>query len=549
VKRDLAAFGSKAFDLVVVGGGITGACIARDAARRGLSVALIEKDDFSAATSAGSSKLVHGGLRYLKTMEFGLVRESLRERRIWQRIAPHLVYPLPFLVPAYSTRDRWTLRAGLTLYDALSFDRSWLDDPAQHMARSRWWSGSRVRSAEPVLDEPGLRGALRYFDCQMYSPERLAIECLSDACAHGAVVANYVEALDVVPSASGGAVDAIRLRDGLTGASHTVAGRVVVNAAGPWADLLLARFTGREPSRRLLRSKGIHLLVPALTKQHALTLAHRGGGASAGRGHFFVIPWRGHSLIGTTDVAFDRTLDRIAPTERDVADFLAVINRTLPSARLTLHDVRFAYAAIRPLIARGATSTYTASRRGEIVDHGTEPGLRNVISVIGGKWTTSRDAAEDATTLAVRKLGIRAAPCDTASAKLPGASFARFADLERDARDPRVTTEAFANLVRNYGSRYREVLALADADPDLAAPVVAGRADVAAQVAFAFRSEMAVHLHDVVFRRTGIGTLGALDDAALADLVTLARKEGLWDDAECARQAEAVRVRYVLDRS
>lgn len=547
VKRDLAGLSSKEFDVVIVGGGISGACIARDASRRGLSVALLERRDFSAATSAGSSKLVHGGLRYLKSLELGLVRESLRERRIWQRIAPHLVYPLPFLVPVYGCRDRAMLGLGLTMYDGLSFDRSWLDDPDQRMSRSRWWDAQRVRATEPILDEPELRGARRYFDCQMLSPERLAIECLADATAHGAVVANYVEVDGMVPDArEGGGIAAVRARDHLTGTSQTIAGRLIVNAAGPWADLLLQRLTGRESSRRLVRSKGIHLVVRPLTSQCALTLAHRGGDPKS-RGHFFVIPWRGHSLIGTTDVPFTGSLDRVEATEGDIADFLTVINRTLPLAHLTTSDVCAAYAAIRPLIASAATSTYQVSRKGEVVDHHAEHGLRNVISVIGGKWTTSRHAGELATNLALRKLGVPRRPCDTAEAPLPGGGFGRYADLVRDARDDRCSSETMAHLTRQYGGRYREVLALVDADPRLATPLTPGRPDIAAQVAFAFREEMAVHLGDAAFRRTGIGLLGMLDDETLDRLVALGRQERGWDDAECWRQRRDVAARLARE--
>src|ERR1700761_3080967 len=196
MRRELNRLSSEVFDLLIIGGGVTGACVARDAALRGLKVALIEKNDFAHATSAHNSKLTHGGLRYLRNFELGLVRESLKERHIWQRIAPHLVHPLPFLVPLYGGgfKARATLSAGLTLYDVLSFDRGWLDDPAQRLPGHSWLSAKEALAREPVLDGPGLDGAFQYYDAQMYSPERLPLECLPDADARGAALANYIEA-------------------------------------------------------------------------------------------------------------------------------------------------------------------------------------------------------------------------------------------------------------------------------------------------------------------------------------------------------------------
>src|SRR5262245_54761579 len=177
MRRNFPALSSSVFDVAIVGGGITGSCIARDAARRGLSVAVIEKRDFSCGTSSGSSKLVHGGLRYLKGLEFGLIRESLRERRIWEKIAPHMVYPLLFLRPVHSMAEKWIVGTGLTMYDLLSFDRNRLDDPDQHMSAHWAISASQARAMEPSLSGDGLAGALLYYDCQMHSPERLGLEC------------------------------------------------------------------------------------------------------------------------------------------------------------------------------------------------------------------------------------------------------------------------------------------------------------------------------------------------------------------------------------
>jgi glycerol-3-phosphate dehydrogenase len=479
MKRDLHRLADDRFDLLVIGGGITGACIARDAAMRGLSVALIEKNDFAHATSAHNSKLIHGGLRYLRSFELGLVRESLRERRIWQRIAPHLVHPLPFLIPLYGGgwKARATLAAGLSLYDALSFDRGWLDDPAQRLPGHRWLAVNEALAKEPSLRATNFEGAFEYYDAQMYSPERLALECVLDAEAHGAAVANHL------------AADNLLLRDGRVRGAHVadafsddrfdIRANLTIIAAGPWADLFLARALGKPASHRLLRSKGIHLIASAMTQTHALTVAANGG-------HFFVLPWRGFSLLGTTDTPFEGVPDAVAVSERDIEDFLAFINAHLPGAHLQRGNVHHFYAGLRPLIDDGRGNTYEASRRAELVDHGKDDGVDGLFSAIGGKWTTSRHLAERVVDVVVAKLGKSANRCTTANARLPGA--------------------------RSLPS------------------------DIAAQVVLALREEMALTLDDVVMRRNGMGQLGNPGHETLNRCASLMANELGWSEAR--RQAE-----------
>lgn len=293
MQRDIAAMAARRHDLVVVGGGIAGAMIAWDAALRGLSVALVEKEDFGAATTAGSSKLIHGGLRYLANMEFAIVREALRERRIWCAMAPHMVFPLPFLI---AVRDgglasRLGFGAALTLYDLLAFDRNRLDDPDKHLPGHRWLRPAVAAERARILDAANLSGGILYHDCQMHFPERLCLEAIQSAAALGARVANRARATGfAVEREDGGAgrVTGVEVEDTLTGTRATVSGAVVVNAAGPWADAVMARAAGA-PARTLVRSKGIHLVVRDLT----------GGTAVAARsdrhGHVFALPWRGHS--------------------------------------------------------------------------------------------------------------------------------------------------------------------------------------------------------------------------------------------------------------
>lgn len=519
------------FDIAIIGGGITGACIARDAARRGFSVALVEKRDFSCGTSSGSSKLVHGGLRYLRTFEFGLIRESLKERRVWEKIAPHMVYPLQFMLPVKSASESWFVGAGLTVYDLLAFDRNRLDDPDQHMAAHRAISAAEAQRLEPAIAREGLAGALLYHDCQMYSPERLGLECLIDAAAHGAVVANYAEA--VAFEAANGGVGAVRVRDAISGEEATVKARLFVNAAGPWADRLLELISGGEASHKLMRSKGIHIVTRKLTNGHALAVSHKGG-------HIFVLPWRDHTIVGTTDTVFSEKPDALKVSEAEVTDYLAYVNEALPALKLAREDVLYSYAGLRPLVDSGSKDSYNASRRAELVDHGAEGGPSNLISAIGGKWTTSRDNAEKCVDKIASKLGGGKA-CDTGDVPLPGAT-GRFKPFVEKLAAP--SPSIAQNLARNYGARALEVLALGNEDKSLLSAVSQRLPDIAAQVAFAVRSEMALTLDDVLFRRTGLGTLGPLEPSAVDGVASLMGRMLAWSEDEKCRQIASISWRY-----
>jgi glycerol-3-phosphate dehydrogenase len=539
MRRDLARLANETFDALVIGGGVTGACIARDASLRGLSVALVEKKDFANATSAHNSKLIHGGLRYLRNFEIGLVRESLRERRNWQRIAPHLVQPLSFLIPLYNAgfKARTTLSVGLNLYDALSFDRGWLDDPAERLPGHRWLDKKRALAEEPMLDGAGFEGSFRYYDAQMYAPERLALECILDAAEHGAAAANYLTAESFLLRE--GRIEGAKLRDLFDGSTFDVRAKLTILAAGPWADLFLNSALGKPTTHKLLRSKGIHLLVPAITRSDALTVA-------AGSGHFFVLPWRGLSLLGTTDTAFHGDPDSVHATQSDIAEFIAFIAKYLPEAKLTRDKVRFAYAGLRPLVDEGTGNTYDASRRAELVDHKSD-GVDGLLSAIGGKWTTSRALAETVVDAAVAKLATKAAACSTATTRLPGGHIERrnefFADQKKTY--PQIATD---HLARLYGSRLSDVVANQTAN---LLSAIAPTGDVGAQVLFAIREESALTLDDVVMRRTGIGQLGDPGNATLEAVAALMAAELGWSDEYKNEQIGFVAQNYriVQDRA
>ncbi|HOZ46976.1 MAG TPA: FAD-dependent oxidoreductase [Candidatus Hydrogenedentes bacterium] len=566
MKRDLEAMASRDYDLVIVGGGITGACIARDAALRGLSVALIEKRDFASATSGASSKLIHGGLRYLQNLELGLVRESLRERRIWSNVAPHMIDPLTFLMPTsgHRIRDRVVKAVGLTLYDWLAYDRNRLDDPEKEIPKHKKLSRKETVALEPGLESDGLTGAMIFYDYQMYSPERMTLECVLDAVDHGAAVANYAEVVEIL--AEDNRVVGVRVRDTAPRAprddtpAYEIRGRLVVNAAGPWADVLMAdieravaRGRGEErperPPRHLIRSKGIHLLTRSLTQHHAIAVV----GEST---HFFILPWRGYSLIGTTDTVYRGDPDKVNVTEKDIVDFLATVNKGYPAAHLGRSDVLFFYAGLRPIVDTTSgdpkegqtdeTDSYNASRAAEVYDHETEESVKGMITAIGGKWTTSRHLAEQVVDLAMTKIEREPVPCVTATTPTYNGHIGPFAEFREKAvaEHPDLAADIVENLAKNYGGHMDDVLQLAKEQPHLAERLSSRFPDIAAEVVYGVRKEMALTLEDMLFRRTGLGSIGSPGDEALQRIARIMAEELGWNEAERAAQTESVIAKF-----
>src|SRR3569833_29004 len=509
MQRDLHRPSSQNFDVLIVGGGATGCFTARDAAMRGLSVALVEARDLASATSAHNSKLAHGGLRYLRNLEISLVRECLRERRGLMRMAPQLVLPLPFLLPLYGAGlvERAKLMAGLTLYDLLSYDRNRLEDPSQHLPGHRWLKPSVALERDPVLAGDGFEGAFEYYDAQMYSPERIALENLLGAAAHGAVIANYVAAGKLL--LRDGKVEGCTARATLTDDSFDIRARTVLVAAGPWADLFLEQATGAAAAHKLIRSKGIHLLMPQIS-QTALTI-------EAGSGHLFALPWRGHTLLATTDTEFSGDPATVAVSESDIDGFLGTFRKYLPSAPLGREHVEFFYAGLRPLVSDGSPKnqtkiSYNVSRRAELINHGAEGGLEGLFSALGGKYTTSRGLAETITDTLVKKLEKKAAPCATMTTPLPGGRFERFEDMVKGFQKTWPGIASLRNMAHMLGARLPEALKgarLADLVP------LGPSGDTLAQVRFALDQEMVLTLEDMVMRRTSLGQFGKPDPAML----------------------------------
>jgi len=485
----LQSMAAEPVDLLVIGGGITGAGIARDAALRGIRTALVDKGDFGSGTSSHSSRLVHGGLRYLEQGAFRLVREASRERRVLLTIAPHLVRPLPFLFPAYrgARVPAWQLRAGLWLYDLLA--------AFQNARGHRWLGRKAVLRIEPGLRERDLRGAGLYYDAQT-DDARLVLATMRSAALAGARVASYAEVSSLLKP--DGPVRGATLRDTLTGVTYTVRALVVVNATGPWVDRVRQLDDPRaEPLLRL--TKGAHVVVPRqrLGHAHAVTLTSAVDGRV-----MFVLPWEDLSYIGTTDTDEDVSPDDVYATAADVTYLLRSANALFPQARLAPQDVVATWAGLRPLLAPARNvSASDASREHRVIE--SPSGL---ITIAGGKLTTYRVMGRDVANRVAARLSQldgrpRAGAPPTDRLPLPGGETA---DLEVlvEAGKARGALESTArHLVRSYGSEWAAVMNLVDRDHALGGPIIGGRPEIWAELVHAVEREMALRLTDVLVRR------------------------------------------------
>src|SRR3954453_5449053 len=531
-RANLQELTSGVLDVLVVGGGIVGCGIARDAALRGLRVGLIEREDFGAGTTSRSTRLIHGGLRYLELLDFALVRQDMREREILIRIAPHLVRPLSFLVPMYGwpawKRDR--LRIGMVLYDLLSYDKS--------LPRHSFLSREATLAAEPELNARGLQGAARYYDCQVELPERLALANVVDAAEHGALVRTYTDVVRFIRE--GGRVVGVEARDIATDRRVNVRATVVVNATGPWLDRSLGDVADdRAP---LLRTtKGVHLVMPKTANNAILSIA-----ATDGR-VFFVVPWFGYSLVGTTDTDYNGDPTKAHAELSDVNYLLREAAEIFPSLRDA--PVYYGMAGGRALVRKEGVNASAVSRKHAIRDHGSLGGPDGLISVLGGKITAYRGIAEEATDLVMERLGRHSAR-HTAFSPLPGGD-ASTEEVSKSLR-PRalsmgLTDEQIDHLIELYGTRARDVLVLAERRPSLATPFFEHGPTLKAQACYAALNEGAETLADMMLRRAPIGLASclALDCVeAAADVVGQTMR---WDDDRRRREAEAYR-RIVAER-
>ena len=517
------------FDLAVVGCGITGAWVARDAAMRGLSVALVERGDFASGTSSRSSRLVHGGLRYLRHAHISLVREGLRERGRLLRLAPHLVRPIPFTLPVYrGGRDNpLLLRIGLTGYDVLA-GRLGI---GRHRARSR----EQLIEDEPALRSDGLRSGFRYFDA-ITNDARLTLSLALSATGYGAAVANYVEAASL--EMTGGRTSGVNCRDVVSGDELTVRAHTVIVAAGPWTDEWRGKSGG---GAAVLRpTKGIHVVLPRERLHTDSVVAFYWQERP-----LFVVPAGRYSYVGTTDTDWSGDAGEVEADAADVGLVLDAINGNF-NVDVTPADVTATWAGVRPLIAEeGSPSPSAVSRDYEVLE-----GPPGAYAIVGGKLTNARAMAECVVDRVVEAeadvLSRSPARCRTSRARLPGATshFDRYRAQAVAAlsRGWDISNEAAGHLVDTHGTDHVRVLAQARNDPELLEPVVPGSPVLLAEAAFAAEAEMAVTLEDFMRRRSDLMLFSPEAGCAAAERVAsiLGRTLG-WGEHEVGEQVEAYR--------
>ena len=533
--RDLDKLSAATFDLLVVGGGIYGLTIAYDAAQRGLSVALVERHDFGSGSSFNHLRTIHGGLRYLQSLDIGRARESIHERRATARIAPHAVRPLPFAVPLYRSlmRGKLAMRAGFALDRLVAFDRNRGVLPSHRLPGGRVVSRRDAAQQFPGLRRQGLTGAAVFSDYVTTEPDRFVFSFALAAAEHGAVLANHVEA--IAPLVDGGRVTGVSARDALSARTFEIAARLTVNASG-------GRIDG------LLKPLGLTTGIPMLKAMNLVTRRDAGdealGGRSASGRNLFLVPWRDRALFGTWES--DRTCDPddTGVQERDVAAFIAELNQAFPALDLTLDDVTLVHRGVVPAAVRGGRVGLEGHE--QIRDHAAQ-GFEGLLSVAGTKFTTARGVAERVTDTVLSKLKRQPAPCRTATTPLPGGSLRDIGLAIADARreyDEGLPTDSIPHLIAAYGSRYRDVMEIASPRPEWRTRLAPDSPVIGAELVLAARREMAPTLADIVIRRTPLGALGHPGAEALARAAAIVGLELGWTDDRRRQEIAAVDAFY-----
>jgi len=524
IKRDFDAAAKDTFDLIVVGGGIIGAGIARDAALRGLSTLILDKMDFACGTTSRSSRLIHGGLRYLKRLELGLVRQDLRERDVLLGIAPHLVHPLPFVIPVTSGKplQRLALPSGLLLYDLLFFRKS--------LPSHRRLTRRETLDFEPGLEPKGLVGSYLYHDCQVPFAERLCLENALSAAEHGATILNHAKVTGFLRE--GNSVSGVLVQDQISGETYQMKARIVVNATGHWVDSV-RDMLGKGSRPMIRRTKGIHLLTPKVSRNAVVLFALADGRL------FFVIPWQNYSLIGTTDTDYTGDLDAVEAEANDVAYLVKEVQRIFPGVKSS--DIFYTSAGLRALAYAKSRRPGDVSRSHKLVDHEREDGISGFVSVLGGKITAYRAVAEQTVDLVCRKLAVKA-PCTTAEAPLPGAPIVPQQSLQQAANERGLALETVSHLASLYGSRFSQVLDILNSNPKGAQPLCPHSQDILAQVQHAVEQEGALTIEDFLLRRSAVGLSPCQGLDALNPVASEMGRLLGWSYTEQQRQVDAYRL-------
>lgn len=554
MQRDLNQLVQSEFDLLIIGGGIHGATAAREAALAGLSVALIEAKDFAAGTSGNSLKIVHGGLRYLQHADLKRMRESIAERRTLLRIAPHLVHPLPCVMPTYghAIKGPEVMRIALLMNDLLSADRNCGLDREHRLPMGRVLARDKLLELVPYVDRQRLNGGAVWYDATMYNSERLALAFVRSAVDNGAVVANHLAAEAFI--LAGGRVAGVRARDAMGGGTVEIRARQTLTCAGPWINDLFALLGEKRPPAQAF-STALNLVVKRrLSDQFAFGVNSRKEFKDAdalvkkGSRLLFVVPWRAYTMIGTDHRPWHGTAGAYRVSEADITAFLKDANEAMPGAEIRREEVTFFYGGLLPMAGVDAVSgDVSITKHFRIYDHEREQGIPGLLSVLSVKYTTARGVAEAAVRAAGRKLGKRLENAQGRRRPVWGGDvgdFAGFLATQQAERPQGLTEGQLEQLARNYGTGLGEVLRTA-ADMEAGLRPLAGQEKVLrAEVLHAVQREMALTLADVVLRRTELGSAEYPGDAAAGEAAAIMAAALGWDAARVARELATLKACY-----
>jgi glycerol-3-phosphate dehydrogenase len=538
--RDLRRLADTRFDLVIIGAGFYGAIAAWDATLRGLSVALIDQGDFGGATSFNNLKTLHGGLRSLQAMNVSQMRLFIRERRALARVAPHLVRPLPFVVPTYrnSRRSALVMRTALMINDIVSHDRhDGLDDPSLRLPHGAIVDREECLRLNPVVAPDGVTGGAVWYDYQMHSSDRMTFTFVLSAARRGAAVANYLKASRLLTSGSRAA--GVTIVDQLGGSTFDIRASTVLNATGPWATSWLKALAPPAKSPAPLLSRAMNLVLGLQPSSHAC------GGLADGR-FLFLVPWRDVSMLGTSHDVHDGAPESLHVTPSDLEAFLTDAAKAFPRAELTTSDVRLVHRGLLPMVA-GRGSHVKLLRESAVVDHGGD-GVPGLISMFGVRYTTARATAELAIDAVFKERGSSSLPPSrTSTAPLDGGEIGDRDTFLRNALNEASQGESVQTLRRlavTYGTHYIEPLALMRATRELARPLSESCAVTASEIVHAVRHESAVRLTDALLRRTEAGSAGHPGDAAIQRAAEVMRIELGWSAERLAQEVALAQAFY-----
>jgi glycerol-3-phosphate dehydrogenase len=536
------------FDILVIGAGMFGACIAWSAALRGYSVAVIDKGDFANATSSNHYKFIHGGIRYLQHLDLVRLRESSREKSALIRIAPHLAYPMPIVFPTYGhgRRGKALMRAAMLAYDVLTLDRNrGIEDPVRHTPNGSVIGREQVLKMFPGVPKDDLTGAAVFHDGQMYNSARLVLAFLRSAESKNAVVSNYVSADRLIREKD--EIVGCAATDILSGNKFQIRARMVVNAAGPWGHLLLQDDSTLAPRPEPSFSRDLAFVVnKSVCTTHAVGCQSASTDSDAvldrGGRHLFLVPWRGMTLVGVWHRYSFAHPDKIEVSREELQEYVNEINEVYSGLDLRMDDIAMintGHILFGPKTAQGPENEHSFAKRSLLIDHAKD-GIDGLVTIIGARATVARGAAEKTMNLVQRKLGERVTRSNTDRERLHGGRFSDFAALvdEIEQQLPDEGKHAAKALAHNYGSEYREVLECAAESTYRNA--IGNTNVIAAEVIHAIRFEMAKTLTDIVFRRTELGSGGDPGQDAVHQAAKIASAEFGWDKDEMADQIQTV---------